>query len=270
MVTPDHFRVDYAINAYMMDSSGNLQNIDSARAVRQWTDLKNVFGSLGLSVEVLSGEVDFPDMVFCANQTLPFLDRQERPHILLSRMHAEQRKGEVRFFRQWAENASLKTFSITDFDFEGAGDAIWNYEKRELVGGYGFRTDVKVYDQLEEIIGVKVHRLKLINPHFYHLDTCLAILGREGVAYVREAFDSTGLELLAKLFPKRIEINVEEARRHFAGNCLCVDGKHVILQKGSPRFVKDLRTAGFTPVEVDVSEFAKSGGSVFCMKQILF
>src|SRR4051812_33039583 len=87
MVTPDHFRVDYAINAYMLDSNGKLQNIDQARARQQWENLKNTFISLGLSVEVLPGQPGFPDMVFCANQTLPFPDKTDKMQLIFSRMH---------------------------------------------------------------------------------------------------------------------------------------------------------------------------------------
>ena len=30
------------------------------------------------------------------------------------------------------------------------------------------------------------------------------------------------------------------------------------------------RRAGFTPIEVDTSEFMKSGGSVFCLKVMIY
>ena len=37
MVTPNGFRVEYAINPYMLDSNGKLQNINSLTALKQWT-----------------------------------------------------------------------------------------------------------------------------------------------------------------------------------------------------------------------------------------
>jgi N-dimethylarginine dimethylaminohydrolase len=43
-----------------------------------------------------------------------------------------------------------------------------------------------------------------------------------------------------------------------------------VLQKGSASACADLRRLGFKPVEVDTSEFMKSGGSVFCMKQVVY
>ena len=36
MVSPKGFRVDYAINPYMLDSQGHLQRIDEEKAHVQW------------------------------------------------------------------------------------------------------------------------------------------------------------------------------------------------------------------------------------------
>jgi N-dimethylarginine dimethylaminohydrolase len=270
MVSPDYFRVDYAINPYMRDSEANLQSIDSARAKQQWQNLKQTFTDLGLSVEVLPGQPDFPDMVFCANTCLPFLDHFEKMHLVLSRIPNEQRRGEVDFMRAWAQENRIKNYTVTDFDFDGGGDAIWNFEKRELWGGYGFRSDRRAYDQIDKICPWKIQRVKLVDPRFYHLDTAFACLRADTVAYVPEAFDEPSRQLIESRFPNRLIIDVHEAQNHFAANCVSVDGRHVVLQKGFTRFVDQLRQSGFIPVETDVSEFLKSGGATFCMKQILF
>ena len=40
----------------------------------------------------------------------------------------------------------------------------------------------------------------------------------------------------------------------------------MLIQKGNPVTKEGLETAGFRVLELDTSEFIKSGGSVFCMK----
>ena len=270
MVTPNGFRVEYAINPYMLDSNGNLQNINSLTALKQWTDIKGEFERLGLRVEIVEGRDQFPDMVFCANQTLPVLDQTGAQHLVLSRMNSPQRAGEVPFFKEWADARGTPVFTMTDFNFEGGGDAIWNYETGELFGGHGFRTDPRAYEALEQRFGLQVCRLQLVNEDFYHLDTCLAILNGTTVALVREAFDEKSLKTIESKFTTIIEIDPVEARKYFAGNCVSVDGKNVILQKGSHKLVADLKRHGFKPIEVDTSEFIKAGGSAFCIKQLLF
>ncbi len=270
MVTPEGFRVDYAINPYMKDSNGNLQVVDTKLAQQQWTFLKNKFEELGLLVQTLPGDLKLPDMVFCANQTLPFINEKGEKSILLGRMHSDKRKPESEHFKNWANKNQYTVYHLNDCDFEGCGDAIWNYETGEIYGGSGFRTQSIAYDQIESILNIPIKRLELVNPHFYHLDTCFVILNKTTVAYVEEAFSEKSLNLIKSSFENRIIIQLEEALQFFAGNALCVNGQDVLLQKGAKQFVKDLQHLNFKTHELDVSEFLKSGGAVFCMKQMLF
>lgn len=270
MVRPNGFRVEYAINPYMLDEHGKLQQIDTAKANSQWETLKSTFTRLGCVVEIIEGDPKFPDMVFCANQTFPYPGADGELRLVLGRMHSEKRQGETVHFREWAERKGISLTEVTDFDFEGCGDAIWNFEKREVICGYGFRTQEEAYTQLKKAIGVKVHTVRLVSGDFYHLDTCFAVLNATTAAYVPEAFAPESAARLKSLFPNLLEIDREEARRCFSGNCLSVDGKHVVLHEGAAKFTADLKRNGFVPVEVDTGEFMKSGGSVFCMKQVLF
>jgi N-dimethylarginine dimethylaminohydrolase len=270
MVRPNGFRVEYAINPYMRDAEGRLQQVDTAKANAQWENLLTTFERLGMQVEILEGDPKFPDMVFCANQTLPYPGADGRLRIVLGRMQSANRQGETAHFHAWAARRAVASVEITDYDFEGCGDAIWNYETRELIGGYGFRSDHRAYAQLEKLTGLKFHLVRLISDGFYHLDTCFTVLNATTAAYVPEAFDRESADVLRSVFRDLIRIDEHEARMRFAGNALCVDGRHVVLQAGAEQFKDDLVRRGFVPVEVETSEFMKSGGSVFCMKQVLF
>jgi N-dimethylarginine dimethylaminohydrolase len=270
MVSPKGFRIDYAINPYMLDANGRLKIVDQEKAAAQWQKLQNVYQRLGLEVEVLEGDPAFPDMVFCANQSFPFIDQHGRKSVVLCRLAASERQGEIRHFREWAMNKGYVLYEATDFAFEGCGDAIWNFETREIFGAHGFRTDVRIYDYLERIVARPVHRLKLCDPRFYHLDTCLSILNGKTAVYVEEAFDSDGLRLLASKFENLIRIRPEEAMEAFACNCFSPNGKDVLVNPGALDLKDKLYRLGFQIHEVDTSEFMKAGGSVFCIKQTLF
>lgn len=270
MVRPIGFRVEYAINPYMKDTAGRLQQVNYDLALQEWEALRGKFTELGCKVEVIEGDPAFPDMVFCANQTFPFLSKKGKPSILLSRMRSEHRRGEVKHFRAWAEEKNFELFEMTDFDFEGCGDAIWNYETGELFGGYGFRTQPKAYDLLEKSIDGPLIRLELTDPCFYHMDTCFSILNGDTVAIVKEAFTENSLALIDSRFKNVIEVDREEAVNNFAANCLSLNGRDIVVPEGAKKFVSDLETQGFNVHEVKTTEFIKSGGSVFCMKQILF
>lgn len=267
MTTPKGFRIAYAINPHMLDGEGRLKVVDSSRAFEQWQALHDLYRRLGFEVSVIEGRDEFPDIVFAANPIFPFVDRQGRASVVLARMHSTFRRGEIEIYRRWALEQGLGVHELSTGTFEGCGDAIWNYETREIFGGHGFRTEKSVYAELSRLTGAKIHLLELVDPRFYHLDTCFVVLGAKTAAIVPEAFSPESLTSIEAAFERIIPIPLTEALVTFAGNAFCPDGKNVVLQRGSRTFVSSLKEAGFTVHEVDTTEFIKSGGSVFCMKQ---
>ncbi len=153
MTTPDHFEIVYVINAHMEGMEGS---VDQARAGEQWRQVKAAYERIGFAVDVIAGQPGLPDMVFCANQTLPIIGRDGGPHVLLSQMGTTERAPEVPFYRDWFETQGYTPHALPPLQtgFEGAGDALWHPDRRLLWGGWGFRTDAKAYDFLTELTGV--------------------------------------------------------------------------------------------------------------------
>ena len=266
LTTPDHFEVAYVINPHM---DGNVGTVDPALARRQWDALREVYEGLGVEVSVVEGAEGQPDMVFCANQSLPYVTPGGERGVVLSRMHAPQRAGEVPHYQRFFQEEGYETHHLdADLpgDFEGMGDAIWHPGRYLLWGGYGYRTDREVYERLTRALGFPVIALSLTDPDFYHLDTCFCPLDEETVLIYPGAFDEAGIDAIKAHFPRILEAPEDEARSLFACNAHSPDGEHVLIQAGATRTNDLLRAAGYTVVELDTSEFLKSGGSVFCMK----
>ena len=266
MTTPAYFEVAYVINPHM---EGNKGSVDQVKARRQWRALHDQYRELGLDVAEVEGVYGLADMVFCANQTLRFTRPDGTRGVVLTRMHAEQRKGEVPHYAEFFAGEDYEVHRLDDDlagTFEGMGDALWHPGRRLLWGGYGFRTDRGVYDRLAGFLDTTVCALRLDDPDFYHLDTCLAPLDEHTALVFPGAFDEDGLALIRRYFDRVIEAPEDEARGLFACNAHCPDERHVIIQKGCTVTNRRLREAGFEPIEVDTGEFLKSGGSVFCMK----
>jgi len=264
--TPHHFQVEYQINPHM---AGNVGDVDEAEAMKQWKVLRARYEELGVQVSTIPGVEGLPDMVFCANQSLPYMTPGGVRGVVIGRMHTPQRKPEVVHYAEFFDGEGYEVQRLDanePGDFEGMGDAIWHPERYLLWGGHGFRTDLGVYHRLSAALGFPVLALNLDDPDFYHLDTCFCPLDSHSVLIFPGAFDEHGLELIHHYFDRVIEAPDDEARNLFACNAHCPDGKHVIIQQGSDRTNALLRREGFVPVEVDTSEFLKSGGSVFCMK----
>lgn len=272
MCAPQYFRIEYAINPYMRSSDGKLNVVDMGFARLQWEELRASYMRLGFKVEVIDGQPDFPDMVFCANQSFPFIDEEGKKRVILSNMNSEHRKGEVDFFRSWYADQGYRVHSIeeTSLAFEGNGDALTQFPLNLIWGGYGHRTSKEAYFELSERFGFKIVPLHLQSEYYYHLDLCMSILNPTTVVICPDAFDSQSLELIHMGFPNVIEVDAEENKQYACCNCHCPDDIHVILQRGTPTFATELRRLGFRPIEVETGEFLKSGGSVFCMKMMYF
>lgn len=270
MVTPEHFTVEYVINPHM---EGHIGNVDRQKAAAEWQAVRSAFVDAGIKVHDIQGQPGLPDMVFCANQSLPFVTVNGDKHVFMSIMHAEQRKAEVGYIEQWyrANDYAIHHFDASQIrDFEGMGDAIWHSGKRLLWGGYGFRSSLDAYRTVSEAFGVPVIALELKHPAFYHLDTCFCMLNSKTALLYPDAFTDQGLALIRALIPNLIEANQYEAEELFACNATCPDGQHVIIQQGCTEVNNKLREHGFTVVEVSTDEYRKSGGSVFCMKMMVF
>ena len=268
LVSPENYDVLYVINPHM---HGNIGSVNKPNAIAQWQALKNAYQSIGYTVHTLDSVKEIPDMVFCANQSFPYLDTEGRPTVIISKMHSPFRQGEEKYFDRWYEEHNYRVIRQIDppVDFEGMGDVLWHPNKRLLYAGYGFRTDRTALPRLANCVGSIVIGLELVRPDFYHLDTAFAPLDKTTALYVPEAFTMEGIELLRCNFPRLIPVPLHEAKEGFVTNGHCPDGKHFIVHRGNEETCSQLKDLGYKIIEVNTSEFIKSGGSVFCMKMML-
>jgi N-dimethylarginine dimethylaminohydrolase len=104
--------------------------------------------------------------------------------------------------------------------------------------------------------------LKLIDPAFYHLDTALAALDDRRVTYFPEAFSPASRRVLRQLFPDAVIADRADAEAF--GLNLVSDGRHVVLNNEAAGMAEKVRTAGYVPVPVELSQLKRGGGSVKC------
>ena len=305
MCDPQQFRIIDVKNAFM---EGNINRTSTNKAVQQWNSVRSVFDRLGYHVEVVRSRAEREDMVFTANQVLLGADEGRHgsansvrhnlvykfagKYVVLANMVHPSRRKEIPYFEKWfaahgyriiklhgQRNIGISGSEFTDAGitakknrpspyFEGQGDALWHPGVQLLWGGWGHRTELAAHQQLCELINVPIVTLHLVHPKFYHLDTAFCPLDMHAVMYYPKAFDIHGNELIRHFFKNVIVVNDADAE-NFACNALPL-GKNVILQKGSNRVCAHLRQHGFKPIEVDTSEFMKSGGSVSCLKMLIY
>jgi len=268
LADPSFYAIEYVINPHM---AGHVGSVDNEKARAQWENLRAAYRRLGFDVQVLEGARGLPDLVFVANQSFPAQFADGRWGAVLARMNHPERQPEVAVVADWYRRAGGATVPLDagESPFEGMGDALWIPGHRVIVGGFGFRTDVSVYERLSELADAPVLAVRLEDERFYHLDTCLSLLDSETALFVPEAFEPQGVALLERAFPRLRALPVDESAELLACNGHCPDERHFLVQAGCERTAATVRELGFEVIELDTTEFLKSGGSVFCMKLML-
>lgn len=257
MCAPDHFGVDYVINPWM---EGNQGSADRILAWQQWANLKFELEKYA-DIALIPQQKGLPDQVFTANAGMVLGDA-----VVVSRFRDKERQGEEPPFRAWfAENGFTLAPWPDDVSFEGAGDALLDRGQPIIWAGYGFRSNAAAPKLLEGIFKRRAVALKLTDPHFYHLDTCLCPLAGGFLMYFPDAFDAAGQKAIEDIVPsqKRIAVDAEDAQK-FACNAVDLEG-HVFLNGASEGLQERLRQAGFNPVITPLSEFMKAGGAAKCL-----
>jgi N-dimethylarginine dimethylaminohydrolase len=265
MCSPRHFAVTYAINPWMDpgDWAANAPAL-TATSWREWEGLRNALQACGASVELVRPRRGMPDMVFTANSAV-VLDGKA----LLARFRHSERQREQPAFAQAfrALQARGVINSVHELPsglvLEGAGDCIWDRYRGQLWMGHGQRSDAAARRPVEELFGVDVVAIELVDPRFYHLDTAMCPLSGGEIVYVPDAFSRPSLDLFDQhVSPdQRIAVAPEDACQ-LAANAVCVDNT-LVLSGASARLRAQLEERGYRVIETPLASFLRSGGAAF-------
>ncbi|MFO0956878.1 MAG: arginine deiminase-related protein [Isosphaeraceae bacterium] len=132
-----------------------------------------------------------------------------------------------------------------------------------LFAGYRFLVRCRSHQWVGERLGVQVLPMELVDPRFYHLDTCFCPLADGEAIYYPGAFDDYGREVLRQNIRHLIEVSAEESVS-FSCNAVVV-GRTVVLNDGAPKLARALRWRGYEVRPLALTEFIKSGGSAKCL-----
>lgn len=252
MCRPEHVDAACASGAWMRPELPTSQEV----ALRQWTSLRATLEELGHEVELIDAVAGLPDMVFAANGALIHGDRA-----VVARFRHPERAPESAHFEAWLAGAGF-TVNRCEHSFEGAGDVAVVPGRDLALAGYGLRTDRSAHDELARCLGVDVLSVELVDERFHHLDTALSPLDERTALYVPDAFTAEGIALITSVFPETFAVPHNEAKR-LAANAIS-DGWSVFVPHEARTTAAWLRSRGFRPVPLPVTELRKSGGGLRC------
>jgi ornithine aminotransferase len=267
MSSAEHFEVSYRINPWMEPSQWAVSAerlADDAR--RGWEALRATYERLGAVVDVQAPVRGLPDLVFTANAAM-VLDRK----VLLARFLHGERQGEEVHNRAFFE--ALRARGVIDeiieppagLSFEGAGDAIWDASRQLVWTGYGQRSSREMFRVIEQEFGAPAIALELVDPRFYHLDTCFCVLEGGEVLWYPPALSASAAEAVREIVgeDRLIEATDDDAF-HLGVNSVCI-GRDVVMCHVSAATQAALAARGYRVHRVPLDSFNRSGGAAYCL-----
>lgn len=264
MTDPGCFDVSYRINPWMKPEVWGAEKAAAACAAS--TALREALEATGALVETVGAVKGLPDLVFPANAAV-VLDGK----VLLARFRHPERQGEEPHFRAAFQRLKARRLvdEIVDLPeglfHEGAGDAIWDAERRHFWCGYGPRSSQGALAAIRRTFGQEIVPLELATDRFYHLDTCFCPLAGGKVLYYPPAFTPEARAAIRAHVAEadRIEASDEEAAA-FCVNAVNLDSR-IIMARAPGSLREKLAAAGYALTEVDLAPFILSGGAAYCM-----
>ena len=231
-------------------TSADLGKPDYALALEQHNYYINALKECGLNVTVLEALNDFPDSTFIEDVALC-----TSKFALVTNPGAPERNLEISFIRE-----PLQKFfgSIEEVNSPGtldAGDVMM--AGNDFYIGISERTNSEGAEQLINILrkygmtGTKVPLSTML-----HLKTGLSYLENNNLLVSGEFINNP-------VFEKYSRITVDE-KEAYSANSLWING-NVIVPKGFPDTKSKIENAGYTTIEINVSEFQKLDGGLSCL-----
>jgi len=253
MCPPEWYDVDYVINPWM---AGNLHRPSRDLVFAQWKELHTQLHRIA-DVRLIHGQPGSPDMVFVGHAALV-----QHGIAALSSFTHPQRQTEEKHLRRWFEAAGFLTWETPrETAFEGEGDALFSATGDHLWAAHGVRTCLQSHRHVADAWHTEVTSLHLVDPRFYHLDTCFAPLSGGHLLYFPGAFDKPSLAKIEAAYAPEMRLPVTEAEAaRFACNVINA-GREIIMGVMESDLATRLATLGYNVTEVNLSEFIRGGGS---------
>ena len=231
-------------------TNANLGKPDYKLAVKQHQKYIDVLKELGLEVIVLEADENYPDSVFVEDTAL-----LTSHFAAITNPGAASRKGEIFEMNRVLENLFPIVESVSTPGTLDAGDVMMAGDHFYI--GLSERTNLLGANQLIGILakyGLIGSTVTLKN--ILHL--------KSGASYL----ENNNL-LLINAFIKKPEfqnyniIPVDDDES-YAANSIWINGR-VLIPKGFPKTKMKIERAGYSTIEVDVSEFQKLDGGLSCL-----
>ena len=231
-------------------TKANLGVPDYHKAVEQHDSYIHALKECGLEVREMEEDESFPDSTFVEDTALL------TPHCaIITNPGAPSRKGEIIEIKSLVKEYYSKVEEILEPGTVEAGDIMTVSDHYYI--GLSARTNLDGAEQLIRIL--KNYRMSgsvVKLEKVLHLKTGLAYLENNNLVVCGEFLSNPEFKKF-----NIIEIVKEES---YAANCVWINDK-VLIPKGYPITKQKIIDAGYSIIEVDMSEFRKLDGGLSCL-----
>ena len=203
-----------------------------ARPSGSGSNLHDTLVSLGVAVETMTPQPGLPDLVFTANAGLDLPQTRSSAAASGTRCGPASRRTSTPGSRDTASRSSTCRRACST-----RGPATPCSAARRSSPATASAATPPRHQWVGETLGVRVLPLELVNPRFYHLDTCFCPLAPGEAIYFPDAFDAYGQRVLETHVPKLIAVDEAEAFR-FGCNAVVV-GKTVVHNSRCPQLAAE-------------------------------
>ena len=266
MCPPHHFEVRYSFNPWMDPGAWANQASSLASAAEvQWQTLYEALVMRGATIDLIRA-ICCPISSSTANAAV-VLDG----NALLARFRHPERRAEEPVFakalHQLKSQAALKVLADLPrgVRLEGAGDCLWDAQRRQFWLGFGFRSDRASREAVADFFGFDCVALELAEARFYHLDTAFCPLPFGEVMYYPGAFTDAARRAIDERVPRAQQIILNEQMQRCLRRIRSSFGRQILLSSCSEELRRDLEERGYRVTVTPLHAFLRSGGSACCL-----
>jgi N-dimethylarginine dimethylaminohydrolase len=278
MNCPFSYNTGQPNNVWMREIDDEKRIVDRNKAISQFAQLYHYIAAEAI-VFLLPAPPNcrLQDLVFTANLGIVLEHIPERDVAVLSNFTSEPRVGETKVGQKFFEAMGYRTI-VAPHKFEGEAE-LKHLHDNVYVGGYGIRSDQKVYDWFEREFDMKVIKVREVDEYLYHLDCSIFPITSEDTLVCTELLTKSELAKLAKV-TNVINVSADAA---YSGICnslryhnSILNSSHIhTLQAGSDDYRDELKKnreledicakLGLEISYFNLSEYHKSGALLSCM-----
>lgn len=276
--TPFSYSTDVPNNVWMEELTSGERKVNVKKAIRQFLELYHFISAESLVCLLPTpANCTLQDLVFTANIGVVLDHLPDKNTVILSNFTSEPRREETKvglgFFASMGYNAQ-----VSPFKFEGEAE-LKHLHDNVYIGGYGGRSERDAYVWMEKNFGMRIIKLREMDPYLYHLDCTVFPLTRNDTLVCTEMYTKREITQVEK-YTNIIDVSADDC---FSGICNSVRLANTILnasnihelKRGSEQFTSELSKNrrledmaaqhGFEVAYFNLSEYLKSGALLSCM-----